>query len=175
MKQVREEITGKASDVPFSSAAGIRDGSTARHILQLHRALENSTSALESECLFFTALTELLTTHADSRINSQKIGNESVAVARTRKFLLAHARENVTLDRLPQVANLSPYHLLRVFRGETGLPPHAFQTQIRIEQAKQLLRSDFTISETAQVTGFFDQATFQNNSNAMWGLPPDDF
>src|ERR1041384_5189888 len=52
LKNVREQITGKVGDVPFFSAAVIRDDSTARRILQLHRALENSTSTLESECLF---------------------------------------------------------------------------------------------------------------------------
>ena len=175
LKQVREEITGKASDTVFFPAAVIRDDSTARRILQLHRALENSTSVLKSECLFLMVLTQLLTAHADPRINRRKIGNETLAVARAREFLLAHARENVTLDQLAKVANLSPYHLLRVFREETGLPPHAYQTQIRIEQAKQLLRRDFTISETAQVTGFFDQAHFSKQFKRYVGITPGRF
>ena len=175
LKQVREEITGKASDTAFFPAAVIRDDSTARRILQLHRALENSTSALKSECLLLMVLMQLLTAHADSRINRRKIGNETLAVARAREFLLAHARENVTLDQLARVANLSPYHLLRVFREETGLPPHAYQTQIRIDQAKQLLRRDFTISETAQVTGFFDQAHFSKQFKRYVGITPGRF
>jgi AraC-like DNA-binding protein len=175
LKQVREEITGKASDVLFFSAAVIRDDSTARRMLELHRGLENSASTLESECLFLMALTQLLTAHTDSTINSRKIGNESSAVARVREFLFFHARESVALGELARVANLSPYHLLRVFRAETGLPPHAYQTQIRIEQAKQLLRRNFTISETAQVTGFFDQAHFSKQFKRYVGITPGRF
>jgi AraC-like DNA-binding protein len=175
LKQVREEITEKVSDVPFFSAAVIRDDSMARRILHLHRALENSTSELEAECLFLIAMAQLLIKYGDSRINSRKIGNESLAVARAREYLLANARENVTLDELAHVANLSPYHLLRVFRDETGLPPHAYQIQIRIEQAKQLLRDDFTISETAQVTGFFDQAHFSKQFKRYVGITPGRF
>jgi AraC-like DNA-binding protein len=161
--------------MPFFSAAVVRNDPAARRILQVHRALENASTPLESECLFLTALTQLLIAHADSRTNSRKIGNERSAVARTREFLLAHARENVALDQLAKVANLSPYHLLRVFRQETGLPPHAYQTQIRIEQAKQLLRRDFTISEAAQVTGFFDQAHFSKQFKRYVGTTPGRF
>ena len=175
LKHVREEMTGKASDVPFFSEIVVRDDSTARLLLQLHRALENSTSALQSESLFLMVMTQLLTIHADSRINSRKIGNESLAVARTREYLLANARENITLDELARIAFLSPYHLLRVFREETGLPPHAYQTQIRIEQAKQLLRRDLSISQTAQATGFFDQAHFSKQFKRYVGITPGQF
>lgn len=175
MRNVRQEITGKSSDIPFFSKSVVHDDSTARRILQLHYVLENSTSLLERESLFLLAMMQLITRHADSNINSQTIGNEHKAVARVREYLHENASQNTTLDELARIAFLSPYHLLRVFRKETGLPPHAYQTQLRIEKAKQLLRDDFTISQTAHALGFFDQSHFSKQFKRYIGISPGKF
>jgi AraC-like DNA-binding protein len=62
-----------------------------------------------------------------------------------RVALLAHAylddnyAEDVTLDGLAELAGLSPSHLARLFHTEVGMPPHAYQLQVRIARAKRLL------------------------------------
>ncbi len=175
MRKVRQEITGKSSDIPFFSKTVVRDDATARRILRLHRALENSTSHLERESLFWLAMTQLVTRHADSKTGIQKTGCEHSAVARARDYFHANACKNITLEELAKIAFLSPFHLLRVFRKETGITPHAYQTQIRIEQAKQLLRDGFTITQTALATGFFDQAHFSKQFKRYVGIPPGKF
>lgn len=175
LRRVRAELTGKASDIPFFSKTVVRDDSTARRILRLHRALENSASTLERESLFLLAMMQLITRHADSKTGSQSSGSENSAVVRAREYLRANAKENITLDELANVAFLSPFHLLRVFREETGLPPHAYQTQIRIERAKQLLRDRFSITQTALTTGFFDQAHFSKQFKRHVGISPGKF
>lgn len=175
LKRVREEITGKTSDIPFFSKTVVRDDSTAQRIIQLHRTLESSVSALERESLFLLAMMQLMTRHADSKINSRKIGNEPTAIARVREYLRANACKNITLEELAQIAFLSPSHLLRLFHEKTGLPPHAYQTQIRIEQAKRLLRGDQTIAQTALTVGFFDQAHFSHQFKRYVGITPGQF
>jgi AraC-like DNA-binding protein len=172
---VREEITGKTSDVPFFSKTVVRDDATARRILRLHRALESSASPLERESLFLLAMMQLITRHADSKTGVQKTGREHAAVARVRDYFHANPCRNITLDELANIAFLSPFHLLRVFREETGLPPHAYQTQLRIEQAKRLLQDDFTIAQSALATGFFDQSHFSNQFKRYVGVTPGQF
>ncbi len=175
LRKVREEITGKSSDVPFFSQTVVRDDLLARQIARLHRALENSVSPLERECLFLSAMNDLLTRHADSRINNGKIGNENASVARVRNYLSANACQNITLDELARIAFLSPFHLLRVFSRKTGLPPHAYQTQIRIERARRLLLGGSTITQVALATGFFDQAHFSKQFKRYVGITPGRF
>ncbi|CAN5247519.1 AraC family transcriptional regulator [soil metagenome] len=175
MRKVRQEITGKTSDIPFFSKSVVRDDATAQRILRLHRALENSTSHLERESLFLLAMTQLVSRHADSKSNIRKTGNEHAAVARAREYFHANACQNITLEELANIAFLSPFHLLRVFREETGITPHAYQTQIRIERAKRLLRDGFSITQTALATGFFDQSHFSKQFKRYVGISPGKF
>jgi len=175
MRRVREELTGKTSDIPFFSKTVVRDDSTARRILRLHRALENSTSHLERESLFMLAMMQLITRHADSKTEVKRTGKEHAAVARAREYFRANTCEDITLTDLANAAFLSPFHLLRVFREETGITPHAYQTQLRIESAKRLLRADFSITQVALATGFFDQPHFSKQFKRYVGVTPRQF
>ena len=175
LRKVREEITGKSSDIPFFSKSVVRDAETARLLVRLHRALETPVSTLERESLFLLAMSQLITRHADARTTKNKNGNEHAAVARLLEYLRANACREVKLDELTKIAFLSPFHLLRVFREETGITPHAYQIQLRIEQAKRLLRDRFTIAETAHSAGFFDQAHFSKQFKRYVGITPGRF
>lgn len=175
LKRVREEISGATSDVPFFSQTVVRDGETAKAILRLHQALENSASRLERESLFWLAMTRLVERHADSKTVLQKTGRERSAVARVREYLRANLCQNITLRQLANVAFLSPFHLLRVFQKEMGFTPHAYQTQLRIDYAKRLLREDSSISHAALAAGFFDQAHFSKQFKRYVGISPGGF
>jgi AraC-like DNA-binding protein len=77
-----------------------------------------------------------------------------------REYLQDHFHENVTLARLSQIANLSPYHLNRVFCAEVGIPPHQYQAQVRIARAKLMLMNGVPVAQVAIDTGFADQSHF---------------
>ena len=175
LRKVCEEITGRSSDIPFFSKSVVSDAEMARILVRLHRTLETSVSRLERESLFLLAMTQLVTRHADSKITKYKTGNEHAAVARLLEYLRANACQDVNLDELAKIAFLSPFHLLRVFREETGITPHAYQIQLRIEQAKRLLRDRFTIAEAAHSAGFFDQAHFSKQFKRYVGITPGKF
>src|SRR5690606_1034110 len=79
-----------------------------------------------------------------------------VKIDAVREHLEAHYAENISLAELASVAGASAYHLSRLFTAEVGMPPHAFQTQARVERAKSLLLSGMSVAEAAAETGFFD-------------------
>lgn len=64
---------------------------------------------------------------------------ERRAVRRARDYLNAHIAQGVTLRDMASQVGLSPYYLLRVFRNEGGMPPHAYLKHMRIRQAQRLL------------------------------------
>jgi transcriptional regulator GlxA family with amidase domain len=79
-----------------------------------------------------------------------------LAVRRVREYLHDNCSDNVSLDELAAIANLSLFHLNRVFRMEIGLPPHAYQTQLRVLRSRALLARGMAIDSVAVEVGFFD-------------------
>ncbi len=63
---------------------------------------------------------------------------------------------------LAQAAGMSPHALVRAFRAATGLTPHAYQLNLRINAARTLLRAGHAPAVVAQDLGFYDQSHFQN-------------
>ena len=56
--------------------------------------------------------------------------------------LTAEMAGNVSLASLAADVGLSPFHFARAFKRSTGLPPHRYQTMLRIERAKEWLCHD---------------------------------
>jgi len=88
----------------------------------------------------------------------------------------AHLRERwnrrVLLSELADVARLSRFELVRRFHNQVGLPPHAFQTDLRISGARRLLLAGTPSAEVAFCCGFADQAHFTRSFRASVGVPP---
>jgi len=80
------------------------------------------------------------------------------AVRRIRDHLQAHLRQNVSLVELAALVGRSPAHVLRLFRREAGLPPHAYQNFLRVDQAKRLIAAGLPAAQVAQEVGFADQS-----------------
>jgi transcriptional regulator GlxA family with amidase domain len=89
-----------------------------------------------------------------------------------REYLDAHYAENIDLGDLARIVNLSAFHLNRVFRTEVGLPPHAYQTQLRVTRGKSLLAQGVAIHTVAVDVGFFDQSHFTNHFTRLLGFTP---
>lgn len=88
------------------------------------------------------------------------MGKERRAVRLAREYLEENFARNVLLEELAAVANLSPFHLSKVFKEEVGLPPHAYLVQTRLALARDLLLRGWPISKVAYETGFADQSHF---------------
>ena len=57
----------------------------------------------------------------------------------------------------PTVAGLSRFELVRRFRAQNGITPHAFQIDLRVEHARRLLAAGVAPAEVAAECGFADQ------------------
>jgi AraC family transcriptional regulator len=77
------------------------------------------------------------------------------------------------LRTMAEMANLSPYHFARTFRGITGVPPGEFLTAVRLEEAKRLLLStDLRVAEISLQVGYESVGTFATRFRNLVGLPP---
>ncbi|OLE71512.1 MAG: hypothetical protein AUI36_02525 [Cyanobacteria bacterium 13_1_40CM_2_61_4] len=150
----------------------IKDRILFQTLLRLHLKLEQQDTALAQESDFASAITLLLTRTAGRHLALPRAGKESHHVERIRDYLKANYAGNVSLADLTSITNLSPFYLLRVFRNRIGCPPHEYQTQLRIANARKLLREGKSVSRVALETGFFDQSHFSRSFKRIVGVPP---
>ena len=173
LQQAASEVAGPQRDVPFFPAPVVYDAPMAQLMLKLHLALEDeAASVLERESLLLWTLGQLIVRHADDRPASQRLQVERAAVQAARDYLDAHYAGDVSLDTLAAQVNLSPFYLLRVFKQEMGLSPHAYLTQTRIWRARKLLLAGFPIADVAAQTGFADQSHLTRRFKRIVGVTP---
>ncbi len=140
---------------------------------RFHRLSElPGSSLLEREAYLAATLVLLVSRYAAPRQAPRSPGRERRAIRLSREYLEEHAEENVTLQALARFAGLSAFHLCRVFRDSVGMPPHSYQTQVRVRRAKSLLRAGLPITQVAAEAGFYDQAHLTRHFKRIVGLTP---
>lgn len=74
-------------------------------------------------------------------------------IAAAIEYLRERADQQPQLDEVAEFAGLSPYHFQRLFRRWAGVSPKRFLQYLTVEHAKELLRADQSVLDTAMATG----------------------
>ena len=95
---------------------------------------------------------------------------------RATEFIEENLRDDLTLDRISEVLTMSPGHFAHAFKTTTGLAPHHYVVERRIDRAKGLLRkTELPIAEIAHRVGFRNQSHFSFAFRRATGLTPRQF
>jgi AraC-like DNA-binding protein len=172
MRYAASEIFIKVPDLPFFPTAVVFDKAALKQYLEAHIAFEQPESSLERQTLLLNLLGQLIARFAENRPAPRAFALDRQAIKRAYDYLAEHYADNVSLDYLASIANLSPFHFNRIFSEQFGLPPHAFQTQLRVLKAMSLLRQGWTIAQVASQTGFADQSHLTRHFKRLVGVPP---
>jgi transcriptional regulator GlxA family with amidase domain len=98
------------------------------------------------------------------------------ALRRVQEYVEAHFSENTDLTTLASVAGLSKPHFAREFRRSTGITPHHYLTQKRVERARDLLaQTSLSLAEISYSVGFADQSHFTRQFHHWLGVTPGQF
>lgn len=80
---------------------------------------------------------------------------------RVHEYIDAHLSSKIEIEELAALAGLSECHFARAFKQSTGLPPHRYLMQHRVDVAADLLKNtDTPIADLSLATGFADQSHF---------------
>jgi AraC-like DNA-binding protein len=172
LQKAAEEVADRAAGTPYFPSPVIQDPSVARLLQAFFVSLQRPHSALEQESRLLAVLARMIARYSSQRPDIRESGRERGAVRRVRDYIHDHYPDNMTLVQLAAVANLSRFHLIRVFQKETGLSPHAYLTQVRVEKAKELLARNVPIVHTALAVGFSDQSHLTRRFKSITGIPP---
>jgi AraC-like DNA-binding protein len=156
--------------LPVFKEPAVHDPQCARLFADAHRLLESDADALAGEERLHRAYAYLLARHAG--VEPASLGREPGPVARVRAAIEERFAESLRLTDLAAIARLSLHHLIRVFRAEVGLTPHAYLIDVRVRRARSLLKRGTSPADTALSVGFADQAHLTRAFKARLGVSP---
>jgi AraC-like DNA-binding protein len=97
---------------------------------------------------------------------------DHAVVLRIRDYLRREFARTITLEDLGHRAGMCRFALARAFTREVGLPPHAYQTHLRVLHACELIRRGTPLSVVALKVGFSDQSHLCRHFKRILGLTP---
>ena len=172
VSDANEQRGGPGGSVPFFPGVVLGDEHLLARFNELFDALEVAESQLTRDSALLSLISLLLRRFSEQPERPLPNSSERRVVRLLKDYLTENHHRNISLAELSAVADLSPFHLNRVFRQETGTPPHAFQTQVRVARAKKLLRAGHPIAEVATTTGFVDQSHFTRHFKRLMAITP---
>ena len=172
---VAAELGWRAGTPRFPETV-LYDPATAALLRSAHQAAEHG-DQLASSTLLRTAMAGLLRAHAARRPagparDAGPATRAPAAVAAVSDLLHERLIDPPSLAELAAMTGLSQFALLRAFRAQTGLPPHAYLNQLRVRRARLLLDDGRPPAEVAAQIGFADQAHLTRHFKRVVGVPP---
>lgn len=168
---IAREMGSARYGAPYFPNAVVNDAELANQFRLVFETLEKSQNRLLRETLIYASLVKLMARHGKHAPATSSSGPPQ-QLALVKEFLDDFPQTDVSLEELAKLAGLSPFHLVRVFQKQFGLPPHAYQIQARLRYAKTLLRAGHSIADTAQLCGFHDQSHLHRHFKKTMGITP---
>jgi AraC-like DNA-binding protein len=145
-----ETLVGAAVRNPYLFDRVLR-----RRVHQLHVALGETHEELQAESRL-ALIGDRLRGHL-SRVPWRVADRPRRLADDLRDLLDAHLVDGLTLRAAGEVLGAHPAHLVRAFTAAFGLPPHAYLTSRRIDEARRRLLAGQPAHEVAVAVGFYDQ------------------
>jgi AraC-like DNA-binding protein len=97
-------------------------------------------------------------------------------IARAIQHMNRYCDQNLKLEDYASMCHMSKYHFLRVFKSVTGITPLEYRNNIRIDHAKELLKSGiYSVSEISESLGYSSLAYFSTTFKKVTGISPSEY
>ena len=137
----------------------LEDKNIFQKYLNLCKYLFSDNSILEKEDELITFFFDFFSLYLEkSRIAIVDKSFEKIVA-----YLDENYKENISLETLAKEFNLNSFYIIRLFKSQMNLTPHAYLLNVKINKSKQLLQKGYSLVDTALECGFFDQSHFHRN------------
>jgi AraC family transcriptional regulator len=133
--------------------------------------------------LFAQAVSVALLTHVQDRYDRSKASKQTGGklsprqAATIERHIRDHIHSDMSINELAALLGLSPAYFCRAFAKATGMSPHRFIMNSRVELVRDRLRqhTDSSLSELAADFGFADRTHLSNVFRKFVGISPSEF
>lgn len=87
-------------------------------------------------------------------------------------YLDDHLEEDVSIEELAKAFYISKYHMMRLFRQETGTTIHGYLTDKRLLRARDRIRQGMPATEACFQSGFQSYSAFLRAYSKFFGVTP---
>ncbi|MEO8158236.1 MAG: AraC family transcriptional regulator [Betaproteobacteria bacterium] len=178
-KVARESFSFNPAQVRLRAVEGQRDpvinsiaGALMREVMS-----GDAGSRLYAESLANLLAVHLLRNYTEhpELVAAEKVSVAPRSVIQAMQYIHENYPGEVSLAAIAGAAHLSPYHLTRVFKKATGVSPHQYLVQVRVNSARSLLAAGAgrrSLAEIATAVGFSDQSHLTRHFKRMLGVTP---
>lgn len=166
----------------ISSEIEIVDNWTATDplILQLGLALRSQLQQGDLERLYVESMANFLAVHllkhysaTHKTIRDWEGGLPKHKLSQAIDYIQAYLEQDLSLNDLAALVQMSPHYFARLFKQSTGFAPHQYIIRCRVERAKQLLlQGELTIAQIAYAVGFAHQSHLNRHFKRWLGVTP---
>jgi AraC-like DNA-binding protein len=165
LQEMFEELDRQRGEFEFHHPV-VDSGDLARCFARLYRAMTDSDEGP-------LAAEEAVLLLMDWLVPSTRTAGQGMSgIARAKDRIDDAPAEIVSLADLADICGLSRFQFLRSFARATGLTPHAYMLQRRIELARRLIMRGLPLAEAAAECGFFDQSHMNRHFARVLGITP---
>jgi AraC-like DNA-binding protein len=158
--------------VPYFTRNTFGDRDLIRSFLGLHLALEEGRDVFRERELLVESFGRLFERHGSGRRRLPPAPRDQFLFERVKERMVADHATELRLDELAADNGLTTFQLIGLFKRVTGLPPHAYLTQIRLGMACRHLRRAAAPAEIAAAVGFYDQSALNRHFKRCYGITP---
>ncbi len=97
-------------------------------------------------------------------------------ISRVQKYIHANFSQDLCLQDLAEVAHMSEYHFLRMFKAFYSSTPYQYLAIRRMFKAKELLKeTHYSIKDICSKVGYTDESSFSRMFKRNCGISPSEY
>jgi AraC-like DNA-binding protein len=143
--------------------------------LALHRALEAGCDGVRERELMIATFGALFRRYGSLGGRIATAPRDQARLRTAAEIIHARLNRPLSLSLLAAALGLTEYQLIGLFKRTTGMTPHAYITQVRLDHARSCLAAGLPIADAALAAGFYDQSALTRHFKRCYGLTPRQF